>query len=157
MCEKARTYMYHSYHFVITDSYNSNTNRYVSGTFHLSEQDIWIEFYKHAVKLRDWKQHDIFTHISATCFLRTWCSTISSHFHYQKSTHSISCCSYLTFNITTLNVTTRIRILNSRFAPLEHRYTKQQLAIFPISLPGFVPPAIRGGRLERLKRTLPLK
>ena len=24
--------MYHSYHFVITDSYNSNTNRYVSGT-----------------------------------------------------------------------------------------------------------------------------
>ena len=78
--------MYHSYHFVITDSYNSNTNRYVSGTFHLSEQDIWIEFYKHVVKLRDWKQRDISTHISDTCFLHTQ----SKNLQFSRSAYQVS-------------------------------------------------------------------
>ena len=66
--------------------------------------------------------------------VRAWCSSAKrenfnniSHFerHFvvrsaRKTTHSISC-SFLTLNITTLNINTRIRILNSRFA-LEHRY-----------------------------------
>ena len=44
------------------------------------------------------------------------------------------------------------RYLYTHFGYLFPPFTKQQLAVFPISLPGNVPPVIRGGRLERLKR-----
>ena len=61
-----------------------------------------------------------------------WCSSVLfdniPHFqrHFvvrstRKTTHFISF-SFLTLNITTVNITSRIQILNSRFV-LEHRYT----------------------------------
>ena len=70
MCVKARTYMYHSYNFVITDSYNSNTNRYVSGTFHLFGTR-HLDRISPACKAERLETARYSTHISDTCFLRT--------------------------------------------------------------------------------------